>query len=63
MVPIMIVILFQFILFSTMKSEIKVAKNVRCKKINYFKRNLTGMDTQLNLTNGGIVTLIEKYRL
>ncbi len=46
-----------------MKSAIKVAKNVRCKKTNYFKRNLTVMGTQLNLTNGVIVTLIEKYRL
>lgn len=39
-----------------MKSGIKAAKNVRCKKTNYFKRNLEIMGTQLNLTNGGIVT-------
>ena len=31
-----------------MKSGIKAAKNVRCKKTNYFKRNLEIMGTQLN---------------
>lgn len=39
-----------------MKSGIKAAKNVRCKKTNYFKRNLEIMSTQLNLRNGGTVT-------